>query len=164
VLSLLPLLTAEAEPAPQPPAGEAKAASAGGAEAQPPAGQQSTPPAGKETKTGTQAPGSPNKPGEEGRPEGAGMQIIFMIGIFLVIIYFFMWRPQKKQKEERKQLMSSLKKNDKVVTIGGIHGIVHQVRADENKVVVRIDDKTNMTFSISAIHEINPKKAEDRKV
>ncbi|TET33871.1 MAG: preprotein translocase subunit YajC [Planctomycetota bacterium] len=156
MLSLLPSITADAEPAPQPPAGEGRVAPAEGAKAAPSAGQETT--------TGTQVPGGAKNNGGKEPPSGAGMQIIFMIGIFLVIIYFFMWRPQKKQKEERKQLMSSLKKNDKVVTIGGIHGTVHQVRAEENKVVVRVDDKTNMTFSISAIHEINPKKAEDKRV
>ena len=147
------LLAADAEPAPPPAGGELKAAPAEGDQAQP-AGDQGA------TKAGTQVAGGPKKGGPGKEPDSGIQYTLLMIGFFLVIIYFFMWRPQKKQKEERQQLMSGLKKNDKVVTIGGIHGTVHQVKVEEGKVVLRIDDKTNMTFSISAVSQINPKKAE----
>ncbi|MHC4664246.1 MAG: preprotein translocase subunit YajC [Planctomycetota bacterium] len=145
-----PILAADADTGAPPAGGEGQAAPAEG---------------GSNTTAGTQASGSA-KPAEGAPPQqGQGQfgSLIMMIGIFLVIIYLFMWRPQKKQKQERQEMLTKLKKNDKVVTIGGIHGTIQQVKAEEQKVIVRIDDKTNMTFSLSAVQTINPKKAEEQK-
>ena len=51
--------------------------------------------------------------------------LIFYIVIFILfgaMIYFLMYRPRKKQEEQRRQVMEELKKGDRVMTIGGIHG------------------------------------------
>jgi preprotein translocase subunit YajC len=49
---------------------------------------------------------------------------------FLAIFYFVMWRPQQKEAKEHAALLASLQKGDKVITGSGLHGRVHEVRAD----------------------------------
>lgn len=61
---------------------------------------------------------------------GTGMSSLIMFGMIFAVMYFFMIRPQiKKQKKER-EYRSALKKGDKVVTIGGIHGKINDVKED----------------------------------
>ena len=61
---------------------------------------------------------------------GTGMSSLIMFGMIFAVMYFFMIRPQiKKQKKER-EYRSALKKGDKVVTIGGIHGEITDVKED----------------------------------
>lgn len=61
---------------------------------------------------------------------GTGMSSLIMFGMIFAVMYFFMIRPQiKKQKKER-EYRSALKKGDKVITIGGIHGKITDVKED----------------------------------
>ena len=61
---------------------------------------------------------------------GTGMSSLIMFGMIFAVMYFFMIRPQiKKQKKER-EYRSALKKGDKVVIIGGIHGKINDVKED----------------------------------
>ena len=61
---------------------------------------------------------------------GTGTSSLIMFGMIFAVMYFFMIRPQiKKQKKER-EYRSALKKGDKVVTIGGIHGKITDVKED----------------------------------
>ena len=61
---------------------------------------------------------------------GTGMSSLIMFGMIFAVMYFFMIRPQiKKQKKER-EYRSALKKGDKVITIGGIHGKISDVKED----------------------------------
>ena len=61
---------------------------------------------------------------------GTGMSSLIMFGMIFAVMYFFMIRPQiKKQKKEREYRLA-LKKGDKVVTIGGIHGKITDVKED----------------------------------
>ncbi len=60
--------------------------------------------------------------------EGGGTQFIIMILLMIVVFYFFMIRPQMKKTKEQKKFREGLKKGDKVITIGGIHGKVLEVK------------------------------------
>ena len=61
---------------------------------------------------------------------GSGYESLIMFGMIFAVMYFFMIRPQiKKQKKEREYRLA-LKKGDKVVTIGGIHGKINDVKED----------------------------------
>ncbi len=81
---------------------------------------------------------------------------IITFGLIIVIIYFLIIRPQKKRDKEAKDMISSIAKGDKVVTIGGIHGTVVAVR--EQTVVIKVDDNTRMEFSKSAVSSVVAKK------
>ena len=70
---------------------------------------------------------------------------VFIIGIF----WLFIIRPQNKKQKETEKMINALKKGDKVVTIGGIHGVVSA--AKEKTVVVKVDDGVSIEFNRSAI-------------
>lgn len=84
------------------------------------------------------------------------LQASWPILLMVVIFYFLLWRPQKKQQKERANLLSSLKKGQKIVTIGGIYGEI--VELDDEKIKVEVADKVEMTFSRSAVASVVSKK------
>ncbi len=77
-------------------------------------------------------------------------------GLIIAILYFLIIRPQKKRDKEAKQMIASIAKGDKVVTIGGIHGTVVAVR--ETTVVIKVDDNSRVEFSKSAVSSVIEKK------
>ena len=85
------------------------------------------------------------------------MQLIFPAAIGLVV-YFFMIRPQQKRTADAKAFRQSLAKGSRVVTIGGLHGLV--VDLTEETVVVEVDRGTKLRFDRSAIaREVGNKTA-----
>ena len=80
---------------------------------------------------------------------GTGMSSLIMFGMIFAVMYFFMIRPQiKKQKKER-EYRSALKKGDKVVTIGGIHGKISDVK--EDTFIVEIMSGNTLKIEKSAV-------------
>lgn len=78
-------------------------------------------------------------------------QLLFFAAIF-AIFYFLLIRPQQKQKRDRATLLASLKKGDRVVTTGGLHGTITGL--EEHKVVLRVADQVKLEFDRSAIGRI----------
>ncbi|EOS58248.1 MULTISPECIES: preprotein translocase subunit YajC [Paenibacillus] len=81
-----------------------------------------------------------------------GNPLISMIIPFVIMIavfYFLLIRPQKKKQQQRNSMLSALKKGDKIVTIGGLHGTIMELTDDT--VVLRVNDVTKLTFDRSAI-------------
>ncbi len=79
---------------------------------------------------------------------GQGMQSILMLGLMVLIFYFFMIRPQMKKQKDLKNFRENLKAGDKVVTIGGIHGKILEV--SDTTVLVQAEG-TKLRFDKSAI-------------
>ncbi|PSR06481.1 MAG: preprotein translocase subunit YajC, partial [Bacteroidetes bacterium SW_10_40_5] len=69
--------------------------------------------------------------------------------LIIVVIYFFMIRPQAKKAKEQKKFRENIQKGDKVVTIGGLHGKVLEV--DDNTFVVDIGSNQKVTLEKSAV-------------
>jgi len=88
----------------------------------------------------------------------AGYLSILYIVIMFAVLYFLMIRPQQKRQKKTASMLNSLKKGDKVVTIGGLHGTVMDLNDDT--VVLRVNDATKMTFDRSAIRTIASSSAE----
>ena len=80
---------------------------------------------------------------------GSGWMSIAMIVLIFVVMYFFMIRPQQKKQKELNQFRASLKKGDKIVTVGGIYGVVCEVKDD--KLVVEIDNNVKILVDKSAV-------------
>ncbi len=74
--------------------------------------------------------------------------------IIAVLFHLMISRPQKREKARREEMLKALKKNDPVVTIGGILGTVVSVSEDGSEVVVRVDDNTRIKFRHDAIREV----------
>lgn len=92
---------------------------------------------------------------------GSLMSTVIMFGLIFVIFYFFLIRPQNKKQKETEKMIAALKKGDKVVTIGGIHGTIATTK--EATVVVKVDDGTKIEFSRSAIATVVVDKKEEEK-
>lgn len=74
--------------------------------------------------------------------------------LMAVVFYFILWRPQKKEKNKRNEFLSSLKKGDKIVTIGGLYGII--IRLNDKTAVVQIAEKLEVEMARTAISHIQP--------
>jgi len=66
-----------------------------------------------------------------------------------VMFYFLLIRPERKKRQELTNLLDSLKKNDRIVTIGGIHGVVVNVAKDSDEVTIRVDEGNNTKLRVS---------------
>ncbi|MCC6125180.1 MAG: preprotein translocase subunit YajC [Pirellulales bacterium] len=62
----------------------------------------------------------------------------------MFLFYFMVLRPQKKEQKKRLELLNNLKKNDRVVTIGGIYGVVMNAKREADEVILKVDE-TNDT-------------------
>ncbi len=82
---------------------------------------------------------------------------LIMLGVFVVIFYLMVWRPQSKRTKEHKQLMAALGKGEEVVTTGGICGKITKVSDDTEFVVVEVASGVEMKFQKSSIHATLPK-------
>lgn len=73
-----------------------------------------------------------------------------------VLFYFMILRPQKNKEQTFKSMIDGLKEKDRVVTIGGIHGVVTSVQRDAEIVVIRVDESsgTKMRVGTSAIARV----------
>jgi preprotein translocase subunit YajC len=79
---------------------------------------------------------------------GTFVTILTMAAVF-VVFYLFIIRPQNKKQKDTEKMVNALKKGDKVITIGGIHGEVTSTK--EQTVIVKVDDDCKLEFSRSAI-------------
>ena len=77
------------------------------------------------------------------------LQFIFPYAIIFLIFYFLVLKPQKDKQNERKKTLANLKRNDEIVTTGGIHGTIVNVK--EKTVVVRIDDNARIEVDKEAV-------------
>ncbi len=85
----------------------------------------------------------------------SGNSALYSIGWLVImgaIFYFLLIRPQSKRNKKRKELLDSLKINDKVVTVGGIHGTIIEMTDDIAS--VRVSDNSVLTIERSSINTI----------
>lgn len=77
------------------------------------------------------------------------IQTIWPIALMALIFYFLLYRPQKKEQAKRASMLNSLKKGDRVVTIGGIHGTITAIT--DKVITLRVAEKVEIDVSRSAI-------------
>ena len=85
-------------------------------------------------------------------PGGSLITSLLPFVLIIAIFYFLIIRPQSKKRKETEKMLAALKKGDKVVTIGGLHGTIQNVR--ESTVIIKVDDNVKMEFSRSAVSNI----------
>lgn len=83
------------------------------------------------------------------------MSMLPLIILFIVFVYFFLIRPQSKRSKEAKQLMDSLTVDAEVVTIGGIHGKVTEIK--DNTVTLMVAKQVNIVMQKTSIATVLPK-------
>ncbi|RIK66120.1 MAG: preprotein translocase subunit YajC [Planctomycetota bacterium] len=88
-------------------------------------------------------------------PPQPGLESMLMpLVVIGLIMYFLMIRPQSKERKKREEMLNAVKKNDRVVTIGGIMGTVLSIKDDEITLKVDESSNTKITFLRSAIQRV----------
>lgn len=104
-------------------------------------------------------------PSQGGSSEGSLVSTLVMFAMIIGIFYFLILRPQQKRQKERERMLSAVKKGDKIVTAGGMHGTVAGI--DDKTVLVQIADnvkvKVDRTGISSVIREGEPEPKELQK-
>ena len=104
--------------------------------------------------------------GADGAPSGNPLMSLLPFVLIIGIFYFLIIRPQNKKRKETEKMLSAVKKGDKVVTIGGLHGTIQSVK--ETTVILKADDNVKLEFLRSAISSVitqskeEPKEIEDK--
>lgn len=80
---------------------------------------------------------------------GGSMSFIIMIVLMFVIMWAFMIRPQRKQQKELEKFRNELKKGDKVVTAGGIYGVVDEIK--DRSVLIKVDGEVKLRVDKNSI-------------
>ena len=78
--------------------------------------------------------------------------MLVTFGLIIVVFYFLVIRPQNKKKKDAQKMLENIKKGDRVVTIGGMHGSVESAKDDA--VVLKVDDNVKIKFCKSAIAQV----------
>lgn len=88
------------------------------------------------------------------------MQFLPLMIIMFAVMYFLIIRPQKQKEKKRREMISNVRKQDRIITAGGVHGVVVSVK--ENDVIVRVDDAKDVKIKIdkSAITSVSVPKGE----
>ena len=105
----------------------------------------------------------PGAAGGEGTPPGAcGGQggfspLVFMVLIFAVF-YFLFIRPSQVQQKKHKEMIQSIQKGDRIISSGGIHGKITQIK--DFTVKIKVDEKTELEVEKSMIRKVSKKEGQ----
>ena len=74
---------------------------------------------------------------------------LFLVFALFLVFYFIVLRPQSREQGRRKAMLAAVKKNDRVVTAGGIYGVVTNVHQEADEVTVKVDEATNTKLRLT---------------
>ncbi len=92
-------------------------------------------------------------PSQNGQGGGDIFGTVIMFALIIFIFYFLILRPQQKKQKERQKLLDALKKGDKVITAGGIHGTV--VGMEDKTVLVQVTDTVKLKIEKASVSVVN---------
>ena len=89
--------------------------------------------------------------GQDAPAGGSGgmYSILTLVVPIGILFYFLLIRPQKREQAQRQSLLNAIKKNDRVITIGGIYGIVTNVHREADEVTIKVDETTNTKLRLT---------------
>lgn len=108
------------------------------------------------------AEGAANQNGTPPSMSQVLMQMLPLILMMVVIYIFVVARPQSRERKQREAMLAAIKKNDRVVTIGGIIGTVQSVRDDEITLKVDESSNTKITFTRNAVQRVTPRESGEK--
>ncbi len=100
--------------------------------------------------------------------EGWGGGWMSVVTIWLpigVIFYLLLIRPQRVEQQKRQAMLDAVKKNDRVVTIGGIYGVVVNVQRESDEITLRVDEgnNTRIRVTVGAVARVIRDESDDAK-
>ena len=82
---------------------------------------------------------------------GGSLSLLLMLALMFLVMWLFMIRPQRQQQKKLEEMRNALKKGDKVVTAGGIYGVVADV--DDRTVLIKVDGEVKLRVDKSSIQK-----------
>ena len=79
----------------------------------------------------------------------------------IAIFYFLILRPQRKKQKDTQSMLSAVKKGDRVITIGGIHGVIQSVK--DGTVIIKVDENVKLEFNRGAIASVTSKARDEEE-
>lgn len=97
---------------------------------------------------------------------GGLLQFLPAMAAIAFVFYFVLLRPQQREAKQRQSLLDNIKKNDRVVTIGGIYGVVTNVRREADEVTIKVDEANNtkLRITLSSIARITAAESGEEAV
>ena len=89
--------------------------------------------------------------------QGSGLEMLIILAVFGVIFYFMVFRPQSKRQKEQRNLISSLSKGDEILTSGGLIGKITKVSAEDENIVIALNDNNEVMISRNFVVATLPK-------
>lgn len=89
--------------------------------------------------------------------QGSGFEMFIILAVFGLIFYFMIYRPQAKRQKQQRELLASLEKGNEVLTSGGLIGKITKVTADNDNIVIALNDKTEVTIKRDFVVAVLPK-------
>jgi preprotein translocase subunit YajC len=74
---------------------------------------------------------------------------LLLFAMLFMVFYFIVMRPHKREQAQRKAMLAGVKKNDRVLTIGGIYGVVTNVQREADEVTIKVDESTNTKLRVT---------------
>lgn len=87
--------------------------------------------------------------------------MLFPLILMFVIFYFLLIRPQTKKQRQHQEMLKNLRKGDKVITNGGLYGVV--VKVSDKDIVLEVAEKVNLRFTLGAIATVREREESGRK-
>lgn len=101
---------------------------------------------------------------QKGAPNAGLGSLIPMMLVMFAVVYFLMIRPEQKKQKERQQMLNSIKKGDKVLTVAGILGTVVSYKEKEGIIQVKIAEDTIVDFTKSAVTTVLNKDGSEKQL
>ncbi len=93
----------------------------------------------------------------EGAPQGGGFEMLIMLGMFGLIFYFMIFRPQSKRAKEHKNLISSMKKGDEILTSGGLIGKITKISEENDFIGLELNPNNEIVIKKDFVTAVLPK-------
>ncbi len=74
---------------------------------------------------------------------------LVLLAVLGGLFYFVIWRPQRREQARRQAMLGGVKRNDRVVTIGGVYGVVSNFNREADEVTIRVDESTNTKLRVT---------------
>ncbi|GAB7219293.1 preprotein translocase subunit YajC [Vibrio comitans] len=93
----------------------------------------------------------------EGAAPGGGFEMLIMLGMFAVIFYFMIYRPQSKRVKEHKNLIASMSKGDEVLTSGGLVGKISSISEENDFLAIELNPNNEVVIKKDFVTAVLPK-------
>jgi len=104
-------------------------------------------------------------PPPAGEVDNSFFLFFIMLPAILILMWFMFANPQRKQEQRLRQMLNTLEKNDRVMTVGGLIGTIHSIDKEQNEIVLKVDEANNtrIRFHLTSISTVFPKEGNGSK-